>query len=333
MQRQPFADTDVSVSEMCLGTMTFADRVDEPLADRIVGSALDAGVDFVDTAAMYGAGATEELLGKVLQGRRERVFLATKVHAGLDRVSIERSMAESLRRLQTDHVDLFLLHWPAVGMDVDDAMAGLAAVVEKGLTRFVGVCNYPAWLVAHSNRIAAERGYPQLRCNQIAYNLIERGVEIEVLPQAYAERIAVTAYRPLCMGVLTGKYQAGRPLPAGSRGIGDTRVATWVSQHGDTLERFGDYCAGERLVPAQAAVSWVRRSRGVTSPIVGVSSQEQLDTALAAFEFDLGDEQYREITAIFAGTEVFEEGLQRFPGTTYNYPRLRREIELVAPVT
>lgn len=329
MQRVALGTTGEQVSELCLGTMTFSSVVDQAAADEIVGMALDAGLDFLDTAAMYGDGASEEVLGEVLKGRRDEVFLATKVHAGLDRGTIEQSLSDSLRRLQTDRVDLFLLHWPAHGMDVTDSMAGLNAVVEKGMARHVGVCNYPAWLLAHANRIARENGWAEIVSHQVGYNLIERGVEVEVLAQGRAEGLAVTTYRPLCMGLLAGKYLPGRPLPEGSRAA-DSRVITWVSELGDAIERFVAYCEARDWHPATAALSWVRHSSAVTAPIIGVSSVRQLESSLEAANHTLTAEEYDDITAIFHDTRVQEEGLQRFPGVPYNYPQLRRAIDLIS---
>lgn len=286
LRQVPFGQTGETVSELCLGTMTFAMVIDEPEADAVLGSALEAGLNFVDTAAMYGDGSSEELLGKVLRGRREDVFLATKVHAGLDPATIERSLADSLKRLQTDSVDLFLLHWPAHGMDVTESMRGLNVAVEKGMARHIGVCNYPAWLVAHANRIARENGWAEIVSHQVGYNLIERGVELEVLPQGRAENLAVTAYRPLCMGLLTGKYRPGEPLPEGSRAH-DSRVVTWLSELGDEIESFVDYCRAREWTPAAAALAWVRHSPAISAPIIGVSSLSQLESSLDAAELSL----------------------------------------------
>ncbi|OUC07540.1 hypothetical protein RY27_14310, partial [Litorilinea aerophila] len=197
MNTVEFANTGVHVSEMCLGTMMFGSRCDVAEADRILGACLDQGVNFIDTAAMYGNGETERILGQIMKGRREKLFLATKVHKGVDRRSILESIDESLARLQTDYVDLYLIHWPVEGMRPLEIMEALNQVVTQGKARFVGCCNYPAWLLAHSNAIAARNGWAPLVCNQVAYNIIERGVEVEILPQAMAEGIAITAYRPL----------------------------------------------------------------------------------------------------------------------------------------
>lgn len=328
MQTVPFANTGERVSEMCLGTMMFGGRCDEAEADRILGSALDQGVTFIDTAAMYGNGLTEEILGRIMQGRRDQLFLATKVHKGVDAGSILSSIDESLARLQTDVVDLYLIHWPVQGMRPAEMMEALAQVVQQGKARYVGCCNYPAWLLAHSNAIAAENGWPKLVSNQIAYNIVERGVEVEILPQAVAEQIAITTYRTLAQGLLTGKYRWGQPLPENTRGQSSAQIITWLSQYGESVDRFIAFAEERGITPVQLANAWVRYSPAVISPIVGVSSLSQLQASIDAFSYDLSDADYAALTAIF-DTEVKEEGLQRFPGLKYNFPRLRRALTLL----
>ncbi len=205
-----FGATGEQVSEMCLGTMMFGSRCDEAEADRILGAAMDSGVNFIDTAAMYADGLTEEILGRIMGSRRDGLFLATKVHKGVDAASLLTSIDESLARLKTDYVDLYLLHWPVPGMRPEEIMRALSEVVAAGKARFVGCCNFPAWLVAHCNGIAAANGWPKLVNNQVAYNIIERGIEVEILPQAVAEHIAITAYRPSSHGL------ADRQVPLGA---------------------------------------------------------------------------------------------------------------------
>lgn len=328
MKQVSFGNTGETVSEFCLGTMMFGARCDESESGRILDAALARGINFIDTAAMYAGGQTEAILGRLLKGRRQQVFLTTKVHKGVDADSIRTSIDESLARLQMDHVDLYLVHWPQPGMRPSEIMAALDEVVRAGKARHVGCSNFPAWLLAHCNAIAAAHGWPRLVNNQLAYNLFERGIEVEILPQAVAEGIAVTAYRPLAEGVLAGRYQVGGPFPAGARGENSGPVITWLAQHGASIERFNRYAAELGVPPAALALAWVRYSDGVTAAIVGASRLEQLDAAFAGFELDLTDQQYQDVTALF-DTEVWEEGLQRFPGRKYNFPRLRRNLHLL----
>lgn len=328
MKYTEFASTGEKVSELCLGTMMFGGRCSEAEADRILGSAVDHGVNWIDTAAMYGDGLTEEILGRIMKGRRDKLFLTTKVHKGVDRQSIISSIDESLARMQTDYVDLYLIHWPVEGMNPTEMMDALNTVVQSGKARYVGCCNFPAWLLGHFNTIAAENGWSRLLNNQIAYNVIERGVELEVLPQAKAEKIAITTYRSLIQGLLTGKYRWGQPLPENTRGQTSPHIITWLTQYGQSVDRFIAFAEERGITPTTLAVAWVRHHPAVTAPIIGVSSLPQFEESLEAFNYDLSDEDYEEVTFLF-DTEVREEGYNRFPGLKYNYPRLRRNLSLV----
>jgi 1-deoxyxylulose-5-phosphate synthase len=324
------ASTGEQVSELNLGTMMFGGRCDEAEADRILGLAIERGVNFIDTAAGYGDGLTEEILGRIMKdGRREKLFLTTKVNKGVDRASILSSLDESLQRMQTDFVDLYLIHWPVEGMNPTEIMGALNTVVESGKTRYVGCCNFPAWLLAHHNAIAAANGWARMINNQIAYNIIERGVEVEIFPQAVAEDIALTAYRSLIQGLLTGKYRWGQPLPGNTRGQTSAQIITWLSQYGESVDRFIAFAEERGISPTTLAIAWVRHARPITAPIIGVSSLPQLEDALESFDYNLSDEDYKEVSYLF-DTEPKEEGLQRFPGLKYNFSRLRRNLNLVS---
>ena len=320
MNYVPFGATGVTVSELCLGTMMFGDRCDQIEADRILATAMAQGVNFIDTAAMYVNGGTETILGNILKGRRDQLFVATKVN-NIDPQVIRSSLDESLQRMQLDYVDLYMLHWPKPGMDTTAMMAALNDVVQAGKARFVGCCNYPAWLLAHMNSIADRNGWPRLVCNQIPYNPIERGVEVEVLPQALAEKIAITVYRPLAFGIFAGKYTPGSTIPEDSRGATDVRIPRWLEKYGDGIQRFLEFAADRKLHPAQLVVAWLRHSPAVTNPIIGVSSERQLHASLAAFDVNLSDAEYAEVTGMF-DTAVKEEAGGAFAG-------LRRDFNLV----
>ena len=321
MKRVKFGKTGEEVSEMCLGTMMFGNRCDESESKRILSYALDVGVNFLDTAAMYCEGRTEEIIGRSIAGKRKEFFITTKVHKGLDEKIITGSIDESLKRLGTDYVDLYLIHWPKEKMNPEGIMRALDKVVKSGKTRFVGCSNYPAWLLAYSNTCAEGNGWTPLVCNQIPYNLIERGVEVEVLPQAVAEKIAITTYRPLVRGLLAGKYKPGESPPKGSRA--DTKEMTpWLEKYGESIERFLNFAKGKDVSPAQVAISWLRKSPAVTCPIVGVSSLEQFKTSIKAFDLDLSDEEYNQATKMF-DTEVKEEA-------GGDYKDLRRHLFLLA---
>ncbi len=328
MKYIPFANTDFQVSNLCLGTMNFVSRCDYPTSEGIVKFAWEQGVNFFDTAAMYSAGEAEVYFGRaVKQLPREKLFVVTKVVSGIDRASILSSIDESLSRLQMDYVDLYLIHWPVTGMHIVEMMEALNQVVSSGKARKIGVCNFPAYLLAAANGVATQNGWEKLCCNQVAYNLIERGVEVEILPQAVLENIAIMTYRPLVIGLLTGKFRQGMPMDPATRGATDSRVITWFSQYSDSLERFYEFAENKGVSPSQLALAWLLHSPAVTAPIVGASSIQQLSSTLQANEVELSDYEYRTVTSIF-NTDVKEESTQLFPGNKYNFPRLRRNLFL-----
>ena len=322
MKQVTFGKTGVKVSHLCLGTMMFGKRTDEAEAGRLICAALDRGVNFLDTAAMYGEGAAEELLGRVLKPVRKKIFLATKVHNGVDAGSIAQSVDESLRRLQTDYLDLYLIHWPKKGMKPPEVMQALDRVVKSGKARFVGCCNYPAWLFCNSNAISKLHGWTEFVCNQVPYNPIERGVEVEVLPQAYAEGTAIVTYRTLLIGLLAGKYHPGRPIPEGSRGESDDRIADWLERYTSGMRHLLDLAAQRNVSPVHVAIAWVASCPAVTCPIVGASRLDQLEDSIKAFDFELTAEERDGISRAF-GAEVKEE-------SGGAYAELRRELYLTS---
>ena len=328
MKLKKYAHTDIELSNLCLGTMNFASRCDYSESEKIVREAWELGINFIDSAAMYSQGESEKFLGDAMKALpREKLFLVTKVVKGIDCESIVSSLEESLTRLKTDYVDLYLIHWPVEGMSLTEMMRGLNETIKSGKTKFIGVCNFPAYLLAAANQIAIQNSWEKLSCNQVAYNLIERGVEVEILPQAMLEKIAIMAYRPLSMGLLTGNLRHGSPLDPKRRGATDARVITWLSQHGDHIEQFIKMAENLNVSPVQLAGAWVCHSPAVTAPIIGVSSVEQLISTVKIDEFELSDDDYQLLNSIF-DTEVKEESLQKFPGITYNFPRLRRNLTL-----
>lgn len=322
MRTIPFGGTGRTVSRMCLGTMMFGGRCSEREADAILGTALDRGVTFLDTAAMYAEGQTEAILGRTLKGRRERFFVTTKVHRDTRPETIRTSIDESLARMRTEWVDLYMIHWPTAGMDPEGMMRALNDTVAAGKARHVGFCNCPAWLFAHCNAIAAANGWAKLVCNQLPYNLLERGIEVEILPQAAATGIAITTYRALLAGLLAGKYRPGEPLPADTRGQTDPRLGTWLGKYGEGVAGLLAMAVEMGVEPGHLATAWVYGAEGVATPIVGVSSLAQLTSAIDGFELELTEEQRTRLSSFF-DTEVKEEAGGKFPG-------LRRSLDLVA---
>ena len=328
MEYTQFPNHPLPVSKITLGTMMFGDKCDYAVSEAITRKALELGINSIDTADMYAAGTSEEYLGRVLKSsEREEIFITTKVVKSIDQDGIVESMNDSLTRLKMDYVDLYLIHWPVVGMNLSAMMSGLNQVVASGKARLVGCCNFPAYLLASANSVAAEHGWPKLVCNQVAYNLFERGIEVEILPQAGLDTIAITTYRPLAIGLLTGKFLPGMPMAETARGTVDSRVITWLTQHGRSIENFVALARDLEVEPARLAVAWVLHQPVITSAILGVSSLSQIEAAEGMSDFHLSDANYRKVTDLF-NTEPWEEGLQLFPGLKYNFSRLRRAFSI-----
>jgi aryl-alcohol dehydrogenase-like predicted oxidoreductase len=325
MKRVLLGKSGVEASELCLGTMQFGPSCDEAEAGRIISAAVEHGANFIDTAAAYGGGAGESMLGRILQGRRDQVVIATKLPTFTETEDIGQELDGSLERLQTDYVDLYLMHFPKEGMEPRRIMSAFNDAVVAGKARAVGCCNCPAWLVEHFNAIAAVEGWSPMTCHQVPYNPIERGIEVEILPQAKTANVAITVYRSLLMGVLSGKYTKDGPIPEGSRGALDVkkqRPQGLIARHAEALDKFKAFADGLGVTPAQLAIAWVRHCPVVTSPLVGFSSLRQLDSTLGAFNIDLTDEQHTEIADIF-DADVREESCGKIP-------LFRRNLNLVA---
>src|SRR4051794_39069630 len=206
MDRRPLWDAGPVVSRVCLGTMTFGAQVDEPTAAGMIAAALDAGVDFIDTANVYNGGQSEEILGRRLEGRRDRVVLASKVgikvgdgpdDVGLSRTAITKGVEASLRRLRTDRLDVFYLHQPDYNTPPEETLEAVDRLVKAGKVLSLGASNYAAWQVTHFRWLADRNGWPVVQTVQPLYNLLARGADAELLPMCRALGIGLVAYNPL----------------------------------------------------------------------------------------------------------------------------------------
>jgi aryl-alcohol dehydrogenase-like predicted oxidoreductase len=311
--------TGLRVSRLCLGTMNFGPEASEQDAHRMMDRALDAGVFFFDTADMYGykfgqwdtlprEGPTEQIIGRWLAqggGRRERIVLATKVYGqmwagpngrGLSAYHVRRACEESLRRLRTDHVDLYQMHHVDRGTPWDEIWQAMELLVQHGKVLYVGSSNFAGWHVAQANEAAARRGFLGLASEQSLYNLAARTVELEVLPACRAYGVGVLPWSPLAGGLLGGVLQkaaAGRRASA--------RIQQRIDQHRSTLERWEKLCAALGQRPADVALAWLLHRPGVTAPIVGPRTMDQLEDALRAAELKLDPKTLDAIEEIWPG--------------------------------
>lgn len=293
-QYRPLGRTGLRVSPLCLGTMMFGGPTDAEASERIILRALDAGINFVDTADMYNAGASEEITGRALAGRRDSVVLATKVRnpmgddpndQGLSRRHIIRGCEDSLRRLGTDRIDLFYMHAPDYATPLDESLAAMEMLVQQGKIIYPACSNFYAYQVAQMLAVADRRGYSPVVCVQPLYNLVNREVEVELIPLCREANLGVVAYSPLARGVLTGKYAPGAAPPPGSRADrGDRRIhqTELRDESFQVAQELGGLAAAASCSTAQLALAWVLANRGITSAIVGPRTMEQLEDNLGA---------------------------------------------------
>jgi aryl-alcohol dehydrogenase (NADP+) len=304
MQRTQLGRTGLSVSRLCLGTMTFGLQCDEPQSRAIMDRAAEGGIDFFDAADVYplGGGAntvgrTEEIVGNWLAGKRHDYIVATKCvgrtgrkpwDQGMSRKHILDAIDASLKRLKTDYVDLYQLHSYDGATPIDEALGALDAVVESGKARYVGFSNWPAYKVALAVGRAELKGWAGITSLQPRYNLIFRTFERDLLPLALEEGIGVIPYNPLAGGLLTGKHRPG-PAPEGTRftlGTAGARYQEryWHDAEFETVEALKGVAAESGMSLATMAVSWVLANPAITAPIVGASKPEQLADSLVAAE-------------------------------------------------
>ena len=302
MQRTQLGRTGLSVSRLCLGTMTFGLQCEEPLSHAILDKAAEGGIDFLDTADVYPLGGggntvgrTEEIVGNWLAGKRHDYILATKCvgrtgrrhwDQGMSRKHILDAIDASLKRLQTDYVDLYQLHSYDPTTPLDEALEALDTVVKSGKARYVGVSNWPAYKVARGVGRAEVKGLAGITSVQPRYNLLFRTFERDLLPLAHEEGIGVIPYNPLAGGMLTGKHAKGAP-PEGTRftlGNAGARYQEryWHDREFESVETLRGVAAEAGLSMATMAVSWVLANKAITAPIIGASRPEQLADSLAA---------------------------------------------------
>ncbi|MGH3347375.1 MAG: aldo/keto reductase [Nocardioides sp.] len=302
MQQRAVGDTGLKVSRLGLGTWFWGTQVDEHEAGDQLGAYVEAGGTLVDTAVGYGAGASEELLGRLIGDvvPRDQVVLATKggFRAGekgpvrdTSRRGLLRDLDTSLSRLGTDHVDLWQVHVWSNTAPVEETMAALDQAVSSGRARYVGVSNYAGWQLAQA--ATWQRAVPTrvpLACTQEEYSLLKRDVERDVLPAAAATGLGLLAYSPLAGGVLTGKYRSG--TPADSRGAGrlSATVDRYLDEHGRAVvEAVARAAEGLDWTPMQVALVWLRDRPQVTAPILGARTAVQLKAALTTEDLTLPD--------------------------------------------
>lgn len=275
------------VSRVCLGTMMFGGQTSETDSTRIIHDAIDRGINFVDTADMYVAGQSEVVVGKAIADRRSKVFLATKGaqkmgegpnDKGASRLHIKQALDASLKRLGTDYVDLYYVHVPDYDTPIDETLRALDDVVRAGKVHYIACSNFRAWRLCESLWTSDKLGLNAFSCVQPLYNIVNRDVEVELLPLCDNKGIGVVTYSPLARGILSGKYKPGEAFPEGSRAARKDARMLQAELRDSSLEisqEVARYCAQKGCATSAFSIAWVLANPIITSVILGPRTVEQ----------------------------------------------------------
>jgi aryl-alcohol dehydrogenase-like predicted oxidoreductase len=310
MEYRQLGSSGLRISVLTLGTMTFGGQgnfkavgnTDVQGARRQIDMCLDAGVNLIDTADVYSTGLAEEIVGEALDGKRDDVLIASKVRmpmgdgpnmAGLSRHHIIEGCEASLRRLRTDHIDLYQVHEWDGQTPLEETLGALQYLLDSGKVRYVGASNYAGWQLMKALGIAQRDQLPRFVSQQIYYSLQERSAEYELLPLAVDQGLGTLVWSPLAGGLLSGKYRRGQDAPEGSRGLTDWDEPPVYDEDKlyDTIEALVEVAEGRGVSAAQVALAWLLGRPSVSSIVVGARTDEQLANNLEAAELTLSDEE------------------------------------------
>jgi aryl-alcohol dehydrogenase-like predicted oxidoreductase len=305
MNYRSLGRTGLQISTLSLGASNFCNPTPEAEAIRIVHRAVDAGINCFDTANIYSDGASERVLGRALAdgGRRDNAVVVTKVHyatgpgpndQGNSRAHILRACEDSLRRLQTEYIDLYLIHRPSDTVPVEETLRALDDLVRAGKVRYVGCSTHPAWKVLEGVLVASSRGYSPYAAEESPYNLLDRRIENELIPMCRSYGVGILAWSPMAMGVLAGRYPKGEFYPTDSRAArrGPEYAGRATPRAIEVGSRFVAVAQARGIPPGRLAVLWVTAQQGITTAICGPRTTEQLEFILPVAEMQL-DESVR----------------------------------------
>ncbi|MCY3832039.1 MAG: aldo/keto reductase [Chloroflexi bacterium] len=303
MEYRILGRSGVRVAPLVLGTGNFADPTPEEEAGRILYRAIDAGINLIDTSNSYSDGESERMIGRALAKgkRRHQVLLATKafyrVGAGpndedLSRLHLIRACEDSLRRLRTDYIDLYQMHRPSPTVPLDETLGALTDLVRQGKVRYIGTSVHPAWKVMEAIMVSELKNYARVVCEQPPYNLLDRRIENEIVPMCQAQGLGLITWSPLAQGVLAGRYARADAMPADSRGARRGGIySERITQPGIAVgNKLVGLARDHGIAPAQLATLWVKDQPGITAPIIGPRTLEQLEHLLPVLDMSLGGE-------------------------------------------
>ena len=302
MQYRRLGRSGLMVSELTLGTMNFGGPTDESTSSLMIEKALDYGINFLDCADVYAGGRSERILGNALKrsGKRQDVLVTTKAFLpsgdgpndrGNSRHHLINSCQESLKRLQTDYIDIFFLHRTDWNIPQEETLSGLSYLVKQGYIRYVGCSTHPAWRTVEALHLADRKGFPKFICEQPPYNLLDRRMENEVVPMCQAYDLGILTWSPLAQGVLAGRYKTVDRIPKGSRASQKEIYAERVTKEGIRISEQVMTWADEKGLSSTAlSVSWILHQPGVTSVIIGPRTPEHLDDLIRSTDICLSSD-------------------------------------------
>lgn len=308
MEYKYLGNTGVQVSQLCMGTMTFGNEADKDESAAMFKRCRDAGINFFDCANVYSQGKAEEILGQLIQGSRDELIITTKVWGkmgddinsqGSSRRNIIASAEASLKRLNTSSIDIYLLHRFDHHTPLEETLSALSDLVAQGKVRYIGASNFAAWQMAKAMGVSALHGWPSIKCIQPMYNLVKRQAEVEILPFAEHENVAVISFNPLGGGLLTGKY--GKNIEKSSNRLG--RDANYKKRYGDQWRldaalNYINYAKDKGYNPVSLAVAWAAAHPAVTAPIIGARNVAQLEDSLQSTAIDMTTDLYGDLCRI-----------------------------------
>lgn len=310
MEYRQLGNSGVRVSVIGMGTNQFGNKVDQAGVNDVIDAALDLGINFIDTADVYTGSESEKTLGNALKGRWDKFVLATKVYFktgdgpndyGASRYHIMNGVEASLRRLQSDHIDLYQMHRWDAHTPIEETMRALDDLVSSGKVRYIGASAYAAWQLAQANLLAEMRGWSRFVTIQSHYHMLEREVEKEVIPYCQAENVGFIPYFPLAGGFLTGKYKREAGAPAGSRGESSQYVQGYMTEANYTkVEKLTAWAEAREHTMAELAHAWLLAQPQVCSVISGLTRLDHLQQNAKAADWQLTAEEVAEVNDILA---------------------------------
>ena len=308
MQYRILGNTGVKVSVIGLGANNFGGRNDEPSSFRVLDQALDLGVNFIDTADVYNLGKSEQVIGNWIKGRRDRLVIATKFVMAMDdypnsrgasRYHIFNAVEDSLRRLNTDHIDLYQVHWPDPETPIEQTIRALDDLVKQGKIRYFGSSNFSALQLSEALWTSQYFNLNSLVSEQCYYNLLKRGVEREVVPYAAASGLSIIPFFPLESGLLTGKYRRNEPIPEGTRmASGEFYQRSLTDENFEKVDKLSNFAQDRGHTVGELALAWLLANPAVCSVIAGASSPEQVVQNVAAANWGLSPDDLKGIDEI-----------------------------------